>query len=110
MGCVASSWTLPYTSLMTTGWSSQTRSSDSLFASLSCPNPLPLSPAPLSQSPSPQLTASHEQEALCNEDGELDKVHFVILVKEQLKQHMLSSLVESMAVADPVRAWLMFGA
>ena len=47
---------------------------------------------------------------MCNEDGELDKVHFVILVKEQLKQHMLSSLVESMAVADPVRAWLMFGA
>ena len=45
-----------------------------------------------------------ERESLCNEDGELDKTCFVLVVKEQLKQHMLSELVNSMAVADPVQA------
>ena len=48
------------------------------------------------------MQAQHLQESLCNDDGELDKGCFVLVVKEQLKQHMLSELVTSMAVADPV--------
>ena len=41
--------------------------------------------------------------ALCNADGEIDKHKFLLLVKEQLKQHMLKQLVNSMAIADPIQ-------
>ena len=42
--------------------------------------------------------------ALCNADGEIDKHNFLLLVKEQLKQHMLKQLVNSMAIADPIQS------
>ena len=41
---------------------------------------------------------------LCNGMGELDKHNFTVMMKEQLKQHMLNRLVTAMAVADPVQA------
>ena len=34
-----------------------------------------------------------EHEALCNADGELDAEHFALVLKEQLKAHMLTDLV-----------------
>jgi len=45
-----------------------------------------------------------EKEALCNDTGELEAEHFMLVIKEQLKSHMLSRLVDSMAVADPIQA------
>ena len=40
---------------------------------------------------------------LCDSSGEVDKANFLILMKQQLQQYMLSQLVSSMAVADPIQ-------
>ena len=44
-----------------------------------------------------------EREALCNENGELGPDEFMLVIKEQIKAQMMSQLVDSMAVADPVQ-------
>jgi hypothetical protein len=44
-----------------------------------------------------------EKESLCNAKGELEEEHFMWVIKEQLKAQMLSQLVNSMAVADPIQ-------
>ena len=44
-----------------------------------------------------------EKESLCNAKGELEEEHFMLVIKEQLKAQMLSQLVNSMAVADPIQ-------
>ena len=57
-------------------------------------------PPPLSDDDWENIT---ERGALVNAEGELDKEHFMLVIKEQLKAYMLSELVNSMAVADPIQ-------